>query len=109
MNKEAIAKTFEARVNDSVSEAGARLDPDVKAKLSKLAEQAAFMIAHLVPDEDQRSGAIQEGVGAFKTLVETMVRYAKMAGSYPVLNDTMLRSAFSAHPPLWEGSDIDRL
>jgi hypothetical protein len=109
MDKEAIAKTFEARISDSVTAAGARLDPGVKTKLSNLAERAAFMICHLVRDENERPGAIQEGSEALKKLVETMVRYAKMAGSYPDLNDATLRAAFSAHPPLWEGSDIDRL
>jgi hypothetical protein len=109
MDKEAIAKTFVTRVSDSVSEAGARLDPGVKTKLSNLAQRAAVVTCHLVPNENERSGAIQEGVGAFKKLVETMVQYAKMTGSFPVLDDTMLRAAFTGHPPLWDGSDIDRL
>ena len=88
---------------------GARLDPDVKTKLSKLAERAVTMLVRLIRDEDERGGAIQEGAGAFHKLGSKMVEFARMMGTFPALNDNMLTAAFFGNPPLWDSSELNFL
>lgn len=85
MDTEEIQQKFQATIDAALGDAGARLDAKVAANLSGFVGDAARETEKL--DQWVQERAIDEGVTAYRKLVDKLVAAARLYGAFPEIDE----------------------